>query len=149
MRNTGILFMECLGNTASIPVIEIEVDRCIENWGGFGKTTGIHIETNALVENISPDIESAGKMKQKIGEMITQKETVVKNKKGYQKLVFEEDLGHEKQSEAGESEEQPITEYQVFEEFKEDPKHEEQRESEESSEKPITENKVPRERVLS
>ncbi|OIR55941.1 MAG: uncharacterized protein A8A55_3313, partial [Amphiamblys sp. WSBS2006] len=70
VKNTGILFLECLGNTVFIPVIEIEMDCCMEYWGGFGKTTGIHIKTNALVGNISTE------MKQKIGEMITQKETV-------------------------------------------------------------------------
>ncbi|OIR55680.1 MAG: uncharacterized protein A8A55_3574, partial [Amphiamblys sp. WSBS2006] len=84
MRNTGIFFLECLRNTVFIPVVEIEVDRCTNNWGGFGKTAGVHIKTNALVGSISPGI------KQTIGEMITQKETVVDNKFGYQKLVFEE-----------------------------------------------------------
>ncbi|OIR56179.1 MAG: uncharacterized protein A8A55_3074, partial [Amphiamblys sp. WSBS2006] len=106
VRNTGILFLECLRNTVFIPVIEIEMDRCMEYWGGFGKTTGIHIKTNALVGSISTEI------KQKIGEMITQKETVVDNKFGYPKLVFEDDSNHGEQNEAGESSEQPITNYQ-------------------------------------
>ncbi|OIR56148.1 MAG: uncharacterized protein A8A55_3106, partial [Amphiamblys sp. WSBS2006] len=82
MRNTGIFFLECLGNTVFIPVIEIEVDCRTNNWGWFGKTTGIHVETNFLVENISPGIESTGEIKQTIGEMITQKETAVDNKFG-------------------------------------------------------------------
>ncbi|OIR55968.1 MAG: uncharacterized protein A8A55_3287, partial [Amphiamblys sp. WSBS2006] len=70
MRNTGIFFMELLGNTVFIPVIEVEVDCCTEDWGGFGKTTGIHIKTNALLEKISPGIKGARVMKQNIGEMI-------------------------------------------------------------------------------
>ncbi|OIR56139.1 MAG: uncharacterized protein A8A55_3115 [Amphiamblys sp. WSBS2006] len=106
MRNTGIFFLECLGNTVFIPVIEIEVDCWMEYWGGFGKTTGINIETNALVEKINKEI------KQKIGEMIIQKEIVVKGEVGYQKLVFKKDSKHGEQSEPRESEEQPITEYQ-------------------------------------
>ncbi|OIR56448.1 MAG: uncharacterized protein A8A55_2806, partial [Amphiamblys sp. WSBS2006] len=92
MKNTGIFFLECLGNTVFIPVIEIEVDRFTKNWGGFGKTTGINIKTNALVENIiDPQI------KQTVGEMVTQKKTVVDNETGYPKLVFEEDPKHEEQ----------------------------------------------------
>ncbi|OIR56478.1 MAG: uncharacterized protein A8A55_2775, partial [Amphiamblys sp. WSBS2006] len=112
MRNTGIFFLECLGNTVFIPVIEIEVDCRTNNWGWFGKTTGIHIKTNALVGSISPGIESTGEIKQTIGEMITQKETAVDNKFGSQKLVFEEDLNHGEQSEAGKSSEKTITEHQ-------------------------------------
>ncbi|OIR55596.1 MAG: uncharacterized protein A8A55_3660, partial [Amphiamblys sp. WSBS2006] len=54
MRNTGIFFMELLGNTAFIPVIEIEVDCHTMDLGGFEETTSIHVETNALVESISP-----------------------------------------------------------------------------------------------
>ncbi|OIR57485.1 MAG: uncharacterized protein A8A55_1751 [Amphiamblys sp. WSBS2006] len=106
MRNTGVFFLGCLGNTVFIPVIEIEVGGWKENWDGFEETTSIHIDTNALVENnIGP------KTKQKIGEMIIQKETVVEGKPGYQKLVFKEDLWYEEQNEPGESEEQPITKY--------------------------------------
>ncbi|OIR56447.1 MAG: uncharacterized protein A8A55_2805, partial [Amphiamblys sp. WSBS2006] len=111
MRNKGIFFMGYLGNTAFIPAIEIEVDCFTKILGGFGKTTGINIKTNALVENISPGIEGAGEIKQKIGEMITQKETTVKSEFGYQKLAFKKDPKHEEQSETGESNEQPITEY--------------------------------------
>ncbi|OIR56151.1 MAG: uncharacterized protein A8A55_3102 [Amphiamblys sp. WSBS2006] len=133
MRNTGIFFMELLGETTFIPVIEIEVDSCTKNWGWVGKTTGIHVGTNALVEKIIYH-----KIKQKIREIVTQKETVVKNKNGYQKLVFEEDCKNEEQSETGESEENPITEYQELEVFKEDSKNEEQSETGESSEQPIT-----------
>ncbi|OIR55839.1 MAG: uncharacterized protein A8A55_3416, partial [Amphiamblys sp. WSBS2006] len=33
VRNTGILFLECLRNTVFIPAIEIEVDCCMEYWG--------------------------------------------------------------------------------------------------------------------
>ncbi|OIR55818.1 MAG: uncharacterized protein A8A55_3437, partial [Amphiamblys sp. WSBS2006] len=83
MKNTGILFLELLGDTVFIPVIEIEIDCCMEHWGGFEETVGIHIKTNALVENISPEIESAREIKQKIGEMIKQKEAVVKKEFGY------------------------------------------------------------------
>ncbi|OIR56420.1 MAG: uncharacterized protein A8A55_2836, partial [Amphiamblys sp. WSBS2006] len=135
MKNTGIFFLECLGNTVFIPVIEIEVDCRTNNWGGFGKTTGINIETNALVGNISPE------MKQKIGEMITQKETVVDNEFGYPKLVFEEDSKHGEQNGTGKSSEQPITNYQELDLEKLIKKYtgdEEQRESEESSEQPST-----------
>ncbi|OIR56029.1 MAG: uncharacterized protein A8A55_3224 [Amphiamblys sp. WSBS2006] len=106
MRNTGIFFLELLGETVFIPVIEIEVDRCMEHLGVLGKTTGIHVGTNALVENIT-DL----KTKQKIGEVVIQKETAVKNEFGYRKLVFKKDSKHEEQSETGESEEQPIAEY--------------------------------------
>ncbi|OIR55729.1 MAG: uncharacterized protein A8A55_3525, partial [Amphiamblys sp. WSBS2006] len=107
MRNTGIFFLECLWNTVFIPVIEIEVDRFTKNWGGFGKTTGTYIKTNALVENnINPEI------KQKAREMVAQKETVVEKKNGYQKFVFEEDPEHEEQTEPEESSKLPITEYQ-------------------------------------
>ncbi|OIR55599.1 MAG: uncharacterized protein A8A55_3655, partial [Amphiamblys sp. WSBS2006] len=63
MRNTGIFFLECLGNTVFIPAIEIEVDCWEGSWYGFGKTTGIHVETNALVKNISQKMEGVGKMK--------------------------------------------------------------------------------------
>ncbi|OIR55585.1 MAG: uncharacterized protein A8A55_3668, partial [Amphiamblys sp. WSBS2006] len=80
VKNTGIFFLECLGNTVFIPVIEIEVDCRTKNWGWFRKTNGINIETNALVGNIGPKIE------QMIGGIVTQKETVVDNKFGYQKL---------------------------------------------------------------
>ncbi|OIR55703.1 MAG: uncharacterized protein A8A55_3551, partial [Amphiamblys sp. WSBS2006] len=48
VRNTGILFLECLRNTVFIPVIEIEVDCWKEYLGGFWKATDIHIKTNAL-----------------------------------------------------------------------------------------------------
>ncbi|OIR55859.1 MAG: uncharacterized protein A8A55_3396, partial [Amphiamblys sp. WSBS2006] len=110
MRNTGILFLEFLRNTVFIPVIEIEVDCRTNNWGWFGKTTSINIETNALVGNISTEI------KQMIGEIVTQKETAMDNKNGYRKLVFEEDSGHGEQSESEKSSEQPRTGCQVFEE---------------------------------
>ncbi|OIR56486.1 MAG: uncharacterized protein A8A55_2767 [Amphiamblys sp. WSBS2006] len=138
MRNTGIFFLELLGETVFIPVVEIEVDRWKEHWGRFEETAGINIKTNALVENISPEIESAGEIKQKIGEMAIQKKTVMKNEFGYQRLVFEEDSKHGEQNETGESEEKPITECQILEEFKEYCKYEEQRESEESNEQPTT-----------
>ncbi|OIR56703.1 MAG: uncharacterized protein A8A55_2549 [Amphiamblys sp. WSBS2006] len=111
MRNTGILFLGFLGNTVFIPVIEIDVNRCIEHWGGFEETVGIHVGTNALVKNINQEIEGAGEIKQKIGEMVSQKETAVKNEFGYQKLVFEEDYKHGEQTETGKSEGKPITEY--------------------------------------
>ncbi|OIR57061.1 MAG: uncharacterized protein A8A55_2181 [Amphiamblys sp. WSBS2006] len=137
MRNTGILFMEFLGNTVFIPVIEIEVDCCTEDYW-FGKTTGVHIETNALLEKISPGIKGAGYIKQKIGEMITQKEPVVKAFSRYPKLVFEEDIENEEKHELKESEEKPIAECQDCEEFKEDIGHEEQTEQGETKEKPIT-----------
>ncbi|OIR58403.1 MAG: uncharacterized protein A8A55_0808 [Amphiamblys sp. WSBS2006] len=119
MRNTGIIFLELLGNTIFIPVIEIEINRCMENWGGFGEKTGTHIKTNALVENINKEIGNTREIKQTIGEMITQKEAVVKKEFGYQKLVFEEDSKYGEQRETGESSEELGTEYQVFEEFKE------------------------------
>ncbi|OIR56060.1 MAG: uncharacterized protein A8A55_3194, partial [Amphiamblys sp. WSBS2006] len=112
MRNTGILFLECLGNTVFIPVIEIEVDRCMEHWGGFEETAGVYIKTNALVGNISPEIERAEKIKEVIKEMIAQKEIVVGSEFGYPKLVFKEDSKHGEQNETGKSEEKPITEYQ-------------------------------------
>ncbi|OIR56825.1 MAG: uncharacterized protein A8A55_2423 [Amphiamblys sp. WSBS2006] len=143
MRNTGIFFLECLGNTVFIPVIEIEVDRCMEYWGGFGKTKGSHTGTNALVENISPDIERAGKMKQKIREMVKQRETVVKIEFGYQKLVFKEDSKHGEQSETEKSGEQPIIKNQELDEFiKEYLGYKEQRESEEPSEQPSIESQA-------
>ncbi|OIR56349.1 MAG: uncharacterized protein A8A55_2905, partial [Amphiamblys sp. WSBS2006] len=82
-----------------------------EHWGGFEETVGTHVWTNALVENITPEIESAGEIKQKIGEMIKQKETVVEKEFGYQKIVFKEDPKHEEQSETGESSEKPSVEY--------------------------------------
>ncbi|OIR58405.1 MAG: uncharacterized protein A8A55_0805 [Amphiamblys sp. WSBS2006] len=107
MRNTGIFFLECLWNTVFIPVIEIKVDCWKEHWGRFEEIIDINIKTNALMEN-----NTDHKIKQKIGEMITQKETVVKKEFGYQKLVFKEDLEYEEQNEPVESEEQPITEYQ-------------------------------------
>ncbi|OIR56382.1 MAG: uncharacterized protein A8A55_2871, partial [Amphiamblys sp. WSBS2006] len=130
MRNTGIFFLECLGNTAFIPVIKIEVDCCMEYLGGFEETIGIHVETNVLVEKIDPQI------KQKIGGMIAQKKIVVKNEFGYQKVVFEEDSKHGEQSESKKSNEQPITGCQELEEFKEYCKYEELRETEKPSEKP-------------
>ncbi|OIR56694.1 MAG: uncharacterized protein A8A55_2558 [Amphiamblys sp. WSBS2006] len=133
MKNTGIFFLECLGNTVFIPVIKIEVDCWKEHWGRFEETTDIHIETNILVRNISPEIEGAVEIKQVIGEMVAQKKVVVDNKLGYPKLAFEEYSKHGEQSEA---EEQPSTEYQILEEFKEYCKYEEQRESEKSSEQP-------------
>ncbi|OIR56473.1 MAG: uncharacterized protein A8A55_2778, partial [Amphiamblys sp. WSBS2006] len=135
MRNTGIFFLECLRNTVFIPVIEIEVDCRTNNWGGFEEAVGIHIETNALVGNISTEI------KQMIGKIIAQKETVVENKFGYPKLVFEEDSKHGEQNETGKSEEQPSTEYQELDLEKLIKKYtgdEEQPESEESSEQPST-----------
>ncbi|OIR55787.1 MAG: uncharacterized protein A8A55_3467 [Amphiamblys sp. WSBS2006] len=141
MRNTGILFMECLENTVFIPVIEIEVDCFTKNWGGVEKTNSIHIGTNALVENISPGIASAGEIKQTIREIVTQKKVVVDNNFGYQKLVFEEDFRHGEQNETGESAEKPITEYQERELEKLIKKYtgdEEQRESKKSSEQPRT-----------
>ncbi|OIR56467.1 MAG: uncharacterized protein A8A55_2787 [Amphiamblys sp. WSBS2006] len=137
MRNTGIFFMEFLENTVFIPVVEIEVDCCMEHLGGFEETVDIHVGTNTLVENIIDP-----KIKQKIGEMVIQKETVVKNNFGYQKVVFEEDSKHGEQNETRESEEHPITECHVFREFKEDPQHEEQSEKGESSEQPITEHQA-------
>ncbi|OIR55846.1 MAG: uncharacterized protein A8A55_3409, partial [Amphiamblys sp. WSBS2006] len=139
--NTGILFLECLRNTVFIPVIEIEVDCCMEYWGGFGKTTGIHIKTNALVGSISPGIEDVWGIKQTIREIVTQKKVVVKNEVGYPKLVFEEDSKHGEQNETGESAEKPNTEYQERDLEKLIKKYtgdEEQRESEESSEQPST-----------
>ncbi|OIR57483.1 MAG: uncharacterized protein A8A55_1752 [Amphiamblys sp. WSBS2006] len=136
MRNTGILFLELLGNTVFIPVIKIEVDRCMKHLDWVEETVGIHIETNALVENnIDP------KIKQKIGEIVTQKETVVENKFGYQKLVFKKDFKGEEQSDPEESNDQHSTECQVFEEFKEDPGYEEKNGLRESEEQPITEYK--------
>ncbi|OIR58408.1 MAG: uncharacterized protein A8A55_0809 [Amphiamblys sp. WSBS2006] len=135
MRSTGIFFLELLGNTAFIPVIEIKINCWKEHWGGFEETVGINVGTNALVENINQEIEGAGEIKQTIGEMINPKETVVKNEGGYQKLVFEEYSKHE----IGESGEKPIIECQILEEFKEHLKYEEQREPEESSEQPSTE----------
>ncbi|OIR58380.1 MAG: uncharacterized protein A8A55_0837 [Amphiamblys sp. WSBS2006] len=137
MRNTGILFMELLGNTVFIPVIEIEVDFYTEDWGRFEETIGVHIETNALLEKISPGIKDARKIKQNIGEMITQKESVVKAFSRYQKLLFEEDIEYEEQHELRESEEQPIAECQEYEEIKEDIEYEEQPEPRGSKEKPI------------
>ncbi|OIR56104.1 MAG: uncharacterized protein A8A55_3148, partial [Amphiamblys sp. WSBS2006] len=117
MRNTGILFMEFLGNTVFIPVIEIEVDFYTEDWGRFGKTTGVHIETNALLGKISPVIKDAGEIKQNIGEMITQKEPVVKVFSRYKKLLFKEDIEYEEHLEQRESKEKPIKEHQeLFEE---------------------------------
>ncbi|OIR56040.1 MAG: uncharacterized protein A8A55_3214, partial [Amphiamblys sp. WSBS2006] len=113
MRNTGIFFMELLGNTVFIPVIEIEIDCFTEDYG-FGKTTDIHIETNALLEKISPGIKGVEEIKQKIGEMIAQKEPVVKAFSRYPKLVFEEDIEHEEKRETGEEKEQPIKECQGF-----------------------------------
>ncbi|OIR55604.1 MAG: uncharacterized protein A8A55_3650, partial [Amphiamblys sp. WSBS2006] len=101
MRNTGIFFLVLLGNTVFIPAIEIEVDRCMEYWGGFGKTKGIRIETNALVKKIDPKVEGAEYIKQKIREMIAQKKTVMKTEFGYQKVVFEEDSKQEEQRETG------------------------------------------------
>ncbi|OIR56750.1 MAG: uncharacterized protein A8A55_2501 [Amphiamblys sp. WSBS2006] len=144
MKNTGIFFLECLGNTVFIPVIEIEIDCFTNNLGGFGKTTGIYIKTNALVENISPDIENAGKMKQKIGEIVTQKEVVVDNEVGYPKLVFEEDFRHGEQNEAGKSEEHPITGSQTLKEFIKEyfRRYEEQRETENPREQPSVESKT-------
>ncbi|OIR57040.1 MAG: uncharacterized protein A8A55_2208, partial [Amphiamblys sp. WSBS2006] len=118
MKNTGIFFMELLRETVFIPVIEVEVDCFTKDWGRFGKTIGVHVETNALLWNIGPGIKGAGEIKEKIGEMITQKEPVVENKNGYPKLVFKEDLEHEEQREQGESKEQFVAEYQVFEEFR-------------------------------
>ncbi|OIR58401.1 MAG: uncharacterized protein A8A55_0802 [Amphiamblys sp. WSBS2006] len=139
MRNTGILFLECLGNKVFIPVIEIEIDFCMEYWGGFEETVGTHVWTNALVENITPEIESVGEIKQKIGEMIKQKEIVVEKYFGYQKFVFKEDFKHREQSEIRESEEQPIREHQIPEVFKEYFKYEEQSKTGEFSEKLIRE----------
>ncbi|OIR56609.1 MAG: uncharacterized protein A8A55_2643, partial [Amphiamblys sp. WSBS2006] len=94
--------------------------RCTKDLGRFEETAGVYIETNALVENISPGIESAREMKQKIGEMIAQKETIMKTEVGYQKLVFEEDSKHGEQSETKESSEQLSIESQMFEVFEED-----------------------------
>ncbi|OIR56338.1 MAG: uncharacterized protein A8A55_2915 [Amphiamblys sp. WSBS2006] len=144
VRNTGILFLECLRNTVFIPAIEIEVDCCMEYWGGFGKTTGIHIETNALVGSISPGIEDLWGIKQTIREIVTQKKVVVKNEAGYPKLVFEEDSKHGEQNEAGESEEQPITGCQTFKDFIKEyfGRYEEQRETEDSREQPSVESKM-------
>ncbi|OIR56023.1 MAG: uncharacterized protein A8A55_3231, partial [Amphiamblys sp. WSBS2006] len=79
MKNTGIFFMELLKKTVFIPVIEIEIDCCTEDWGWFEETTGIHVETNALLWKISSEIKDTGEIKQKIGEMITQKDPVVKS----------------------------------------------------------------------
>ncbi|OIR56977.1 MAG: uncharacterized protein A8A55_2272 [Amphiamblys sp. WSBS2006] len=117
MKDTGIFFMELLGKTVFIPVIEIEIDRCTANLGGFEKTIGIHVETNALLENISPGIKDAGEIKQKIRGMITQKEPVVKAFSKYQKLVFEDNIEHEEQHEQGKSREQPTTKLQGREEI--------------------------------
>ncbi|OIR55866.1 MAG: uncharacterized protein A8A55_3387, partial [Amphiamblys sp. WSBS2006] len=129
VKNTGIFFLECLGNTAFIPVVEIEINHFLKKWGRFEEAVGIHVKTNALVGNISTEI------KQMIGEIIAQKETVMKKELGYPKLVFEEDFGHGEQSESEESSEKPITKHPKLEEFKEDSKHEEQ------SEQPINEYK--------
>ncbi|OIR57130.1 MAG: uncharacterized protein A8A55_2118 [Amphiamblys sp. WSBS2006] len=117
MKNAGILFLELLGKTVFIPVIEIEVDRFTVNCGGFRKINEVHIETNALLEKISPGIKSAGYIKQKIGEIIAQKEPVVKAFSRYQKPLFEEDIEHEEQHEQGESREQPTTKSQWREEI--------------------------------
>ncbi|OIR57129.1 MAG: uncharacterized protein A8A55_2116 [Amphiamblys sp. WSBS2006] len=135
MKNAGILFLELLGNTAFIPVMEVEIDCWKEHWGRFEETIGVHIETNALLEKISPGIKGAGYIKQKIGEMVAQKEPVVKAFSRYPKLVFEEDIEHEEQIELRESEEQAIAEYQE----EEDIEHEEQPEQEESKEQAVTE----------
>ncbi|OIR56702.1 MAG: uncharacterized protein A8A55_2550 [Amphiamblys sp. WSBS2006] len=137
MKNTGIFFMELLGETVFIPVIEIVVDCYTEYWGRFEKTIGVHVETNALLGKISPGI------KQNIEEIVAQKKVVVENKPGYQKLVFEEDPKHEEQRGSEESSEQPGIEYQELEEFKEDPKHEEQNETGESEDQPSTEHQEP------
>ncbi|OIR57037.1 MAG: uncharacterized protein A8A55_2211 [Amphiamblys sp. WSBS2006] len=110
MRNTGIFFMVFLGENNFIPVIEIEVNCFTGKLGGFEKTTGIHIETNALLGKISPGIKSVWKIKQKIREMITQKEPVVKAFSIYQKLVFEEDIEYE------EKHEQAVAKLQEFKE---------------------------------
>ncbi|OIR56519.1 MAG: uncharacterized protein A8A55_2732 [Amphiamblys sp. WSBS2006] len=114
MKNTGIFFLECLGNTAFIPVVEIEVDPFLKKWGGFEEAVGIHIKTNVLVEN-----NNDPQIKQTIREMITQKKTVVKNETGYPKVVFEEDLKHGEQNETGESAEKPRVESKMFKTFKE------------------------------
>ncbi|OIR58411.1 MAG: uncharacterized protein A8A55_0807 [Amphiamblys sp. WSBS2006] len=112
IRDKGeAVYAKHIGNTVFIPVIKIEVDCCTENWGWFEEITGIHFKTDALAEN---NIDH--KIKQKIGEMITQKETVVKKEFGYQKLVFEEDSKHREQRETGESNEQPSTGFQAFKE---------------------------------
>ncbi|OIR56469.1 MAG: uncharacterized protein A8A55_2785 [Amphiamblys sp. WSBS2006] len=120
MRNTGIFFLELLENTVFIPVIEIEVNRCIEHWGGFGKTVGINVGTNALMERIDQEIKGAGEIKQKTGEIVKQKKIVVKKEFGYPKLVFEEDSKHGEQRESEKSGEQPSTGCQMFGAFKED-----------------------------
>ncbi|OIR56692.1 MAG: uncharacterized protein A8A55_2557, partial [Amphiamblys sp. WSBS2006] len=136
MRNTGIFFLECLGNTAFIPVVKIEINHFLKKWGRFGKITGIHVETNALVGN-----NNDPQIKQTIREMITQKKTVVKNETGYPKLVFEEDFRHGEQSEMGKSSEQPITNYQELDLEKLIKKYtgdEGKRESKKSSEQPRT-----------
>ncbi|OIR55991.1 MAG: uncharacterized protein A8A55_3262, partial [Amphiamblys sp. WSBS2006] len=114
MKNTGIFFMELLKKTVFITVIEIEIDCCTEDWGWFEETTSIHIETNALLGNISPGTKDVGEIEQKIGEMITQKDPVVSAVLGYPKLLFEEDIEHEEQRETGEEKEQPIKECQGF-----------------------------------
>ncbi|OIR56513.1 MAG: uncharacterized protein A8A55_2740 [Amphiamblys sp. WSBS2006] len=138
MKNTGIFFMELLKKTVFIPVIEIEIDCCTEDWGWFGKTTGIHVETNALLWKICLEIKDTGEIKQNIREMIAQKEPVVKAFSRYPKLLFKEDIEYEEQHELKESKEQPITKPQDCEEFKEDIEHEEQYEQGESKEQPIT-----------
>ncbi|OIR56907.1 MAG: uncharacterized protein A8A55_2341 [Amphiamblys sp. WSBS2006] len=117
MRNTRILFMELLGETVFIPVIEIEVDCFMENLGRLEKIAGVHVETNALLEKISPGIKSVWEMKQKIGGMIAQKEPVVKVFSRYQKLLFEEDIEHEEQPEPRGSKEKPIPKSQWREEI--------------------------------
>ncbi|OIR56062.1 MAG: uncharacterized protein A8A55_3191, partial [Amphiamblys sp. WSBS2006] len=113
MRSAGIFFMELLGGTVFIPVIEIEIDCFTVNYG-FEETTGIYVGTNVLLEKISPGIKGAEEIKQKIGEMITQKEPVVKAFSKYKKLLFEEDIEYEEQNEQGESEEQSGAECQWF-----------------------------------
>ncbi|OIR56639.1 MAG: uncharacterized protein A8A55_2613 [Amphiamblys sp. WSBS2006] len=92
MESTGILFLELLGETVFIPVIKIEVDYWKEHWGGFKEAIGIHVETNALLENINQEIEGAWEIKQKIGEMVAPKETAVESEFGYPKVVFKEDF---------------------------------------------------------
>ncbi|OIR56538.1 MAG: uncharacterized protein A8A55_2718 [Amphiamblys sp. WSBS2006] len=136
MKNTGVFFVELLGNTVFIPVIEIEIDCCTEDWRGFKKTNDIRVETNALLKSIKTQIKGARYIEKAIQQVIAQKETVVENNSGYPKLVFEEDNNHEEQNEQGESEEQSAAECQIHEVFKEYLKHKEQHGPGESSEQP-------------
>ncbi|OIR58368.1 MAG: uncharacterized protein A8A55_0838 [Amphiamblys sp. WSBS2006] len=70
MRNTGIFFMELLGGTVFIPVIEIEVDCFMATLGRLEKIAGVHVETNALLENIKTQTEDVGCIEETIKQAI-------------------------------------------------------------------------------